>query len=89
MAAYELRELKTKMQGLLEKHFIRPSVSPWDTPILFIEKKDDNMWLCINYSILNQVTMKNHYPIPRINDLFDQLGGAAVYSKIDLRLGYH
>ena len=89
MTSMELKELKTQLQDLVDKGFIRPSVSPWDAPVLFIKKKDGTMRLCINYRQLNKVTIKNKYPLPRIDDLFDQLQGASVFSKIDLRLGYH
>ena len=66
-----------------------PIITPWGAPVLFVRKKDSSLRLCIDYRMLNQVTVKNRYPLPRIDDLFDQLGGAAVYSKIDLRSGYH
>ena len=89
MAPLELRELKTQLQELLEQGFIRPSVSPWGAPVLFVRKKDGSLRLCIDYRMLNRVTVKNRYPLPRIDDLFDQLGGATVFSKIDLRSGYH
>ncbi|KAL0560424.1 hypothetical protein IC582_000829 [Cucumis melo] len=89
MAPAELKELKVQLQELLDKGFIRPSVSPWGAPILFIKKKDGSMRLCIDYRELNKVTVKNRYPLPRIDDLFDQLQGATVFSKIDLRSGYH
>ena len=89
MAPSELRELKVQLQELLEKGFIQPSVSPWGAPVLFVKKKDGTMRLCIDYRQLNQVTVKNKYPLPRIDDLFDQLQGACVFSKIDLRSGYH
>ncbi|KAL4014305.1 hypothetical protein IC575_026505 [Cucumis melo] len=89
MAPAELKELKVQLQELLDKGFIRPSVSPWGAPILFVKKKDGSMCLCIDYRELNNVTVKNHYPLPRIKDLFDQLQGATVFSKIDLRSGYH
>ncbi|KAA0045460.1 ty3-gypsy retrotransposon protein [Cucumis melo var. makuwa] len=85
----ELKELKVQLQELLDKGFIRPSVSPWEAPVLFVKKKDGSMRLCIDYRELNKVTVKNHYPLPRIDDLFDQLQGATVFSKIDLRSGYH
>ena len=74
---------------LLDKGFTRPSTSPWGTPVLFAKKKDKTLRLCIDYKQLNRVTIKNWYPLPRIDDLFDQLRGARVYSKIDLRTGYH
>ena len=89
MAPVELKELKKQLIELLEKGFIRPSVSPWGAPVLFVKKKDGTMRLCIDYRKLNQVTIKNKYPLPRIDDLFDQLQGAQVFSKIDLRSGYH
>ena len=85
----ELAELKVQLQELLDKGFIRPSNSPWGAPVLFVKKKDDTLRLCINYRQLNKVTVKNRYPLPRIDDLFDQLKGARVFSKIDLRSGYH
>ncbi|KAL0537094.1 hypothetical protein IC582_026064 [Cucumis melo] len=89
MAPTELKELKVQLQELLDKGFIRPSVSPWGAPVLFVKKKDGSMRLCIDYRELNKVTIKNRYPLPRIDDLFDQLQGATVFSKIDLRSGYH
>ncbi|KAL0544112.1 hypothetical protein IC582_019223 [Cucumis melo] len=89
MAPAELKELNVQLQELLDKGFIRPSVSPWGAPVLFVKKKDGSMRLCIDYRELNKVTVKNRYPLPRIDDLFDQLQGATVSSKIDLRLGYH
>ncbi|KAL0558788.1 hypothetical protein IC582_003370 [Cucumis melo] len=89
MALAELKELKVQLQELLDKGFIRPSVSPWGAPTLFVKKKDGSMRLCIDYRELNKVTIKNRYPLPRIDDLFDQLQGATVFSKIDLRSGYH
>ncbi|TYK03368.1 ty3-gypsy retrotransposon protein [Cucumis melo var. makuwa] len=89
MAPAELKELKVKLQELLDKGFIWPSVSPWGVPVLFVKKKDGSMRLCIDYRELNKVTVKNKYPLPRIDDLFDQLQGATVFSKIDLRSGYH
>jgi Reverse transcriptase (RNA-dependent DNA polymerase) len=89
MAPAELRELKIQLEELLEKGFIRPSTSPWGAPVLFVRKKDDTLRLCIDYRELNKVTVPNRYPIPRIDDLFDQLQGSQVYSKIDLRSGYH
>ncbi|KAL0561647.1 hypothetical protein IC582_002087 [Cucumis melo] len=89
MAPAELKELKVQLQELLDKGFIRPSVSPWGAPVLFVKKKDGSMRLCIDYRELNKVTVKNRYPLPRIDDLFDQLQGATVFSKIHLRSGYH
>ncbi|KAL0561248.1 hypothetical protein IC582_001670 [Cucumis melo] len=89
MAPAELKELKVQLQELLDKGFIRPSVSPWGAPVLFVKKKDGSMRLCIDYRELNKVTVKNRYPLPRIDDLFNQLQGATVFSKIDLRSGYH
>ena len=73
----------------MDKGFIRPSTSPWGAPVLFAKKKDKTLLLCIDYRQLNRVTIKNWYPLHRIDDLFDQLRGARVYSKIDLRTGYH
>ena len=89
MAPTELRELKTQLQELLEKGYIRPSISPWGAPTLFVKKKDGTLRLCIDYRQLNRVTIKNKYPLPRVDDLFDQLQGARVFIKIDLRSGYH
>ena len=89
MAPAELRELKAQLEELLSKGFIRPSISPWGAPVLFMKKKDGSLRLCIDYRQLNRVTIRNQYPLPRIDDLFDQLQGSRVYSKIDLRLGYH
>ncbi|XP_055814099.1 uncharacterized protein LOC129883465 [Solanum dulcamara] len=89
MAPAELRELKAQLQELLGKGFIRPSASPWGAPVLFVKKKDGSLRMCIDYRQLNKVTIKNRYPLPRIDDLFDQLEGACVFSKIDLRSGYH
>ena len=89
MASLELQELKKQLQELLDKSFIRPSVSPWGAPVLFVKKKDGTLRLCIDYRKLNQATVKNKYPLPRIEDLFDQLQGAGTLSKIDLRSGYH
>ncbi|KAL0534044.1 hypothetical protein IC582_028321 [Cucumis melo] len=82
-------ELKVQLQELLDKGFIRPSVLTWGAPVLFVKKKDGSMRLCIDYRELNEVTVKNHYPLPRIDVLFDQLQGATVFCKIDLRSGYH
>ncbi|RVW67114.1 Retrovirus-related Pol polyprotein from transposon 17.6 [Vitis vinifera] len=89
IAPVELKELKVQLQELLDKGFIRPSVSPWGAPVLFVKKKDGSRRLCIDYRELNKVTVRNKYPLPRIDDLFDQLQGACVFSKIDLQSGYH
>ncbi|TYK31665.1 ty3-gypsy retrotransposon protein [Cucumis melo var. makuwa] len=89
MAPIELKELEVQLQELLNEGFIRPSVSPWGAPVLFVKKKDGSIRLCIDYREFNKVTVKNKYPLPRIDDLFDQLQGATVFSKIDLRSGYH
>ena len=89
MASSELKELKTQLQELVDRGFIRPSISPWGTPVLFVKKKDDTWRLCIDSRQLNKVTIRNKYPLPRIDDLFDQLQGAKVFSKIDLRSRYH
>ena len=77
------------MKELLDRGFIRPSTSPWGAPALFSIKKDNTLWLCIDYRQLNRVIIKNRYTLPRIDDLFDQLRGARFYSKINLRTGYH
>jgi len=84
-----MTELKKQLEELLDKGYIRPSVSPWGAPVLFVKKKDLSLRMCIDYRELNNVTVKNKYPLPRIDDLFDQLQGAGVFSKIDLRSGYH
>ena len=89
MPPNELVELKKQLGELEEKNFIRPSISPWGCPALFVKKKDGSLRMCVDYRPLNEVTIKNKYPLPRIDDLFDQLTGATVFSKIDLRLGYH
>ncbi|KAL0305050.1 UNVERIFIED_CONTAM: Transposon Ty3-I Gag-Pol polyprotein [Sesamum calycinum] len=88
MAPLELKELKKQLEELLDKGFIRPSISPWGAPVLFVKKKDGSMRLCIDYRQLNRITIKNKYPLPRIDDLLDQLKSATVFSKIDLRSGY-
>ncbi|KAA3466328.1 DNA/RNA polymerases superfamily protein [Gossypium australe] len=87
MAPKELVELKAQIQELLDRGFIRPSVSPWGAPVLFVKKKYGSMCMCIDYRQLNKMMIKNKYPLPIIDDLFDQLRGAAIFSKIDLRLG--
>ena len=89
MALTELKELKKQLSELQAMGFIRPSFSPWGAPVLFVKKNDGSMRLCVDYRQLNKVTVKNRYPLPRIDDLFDQLKGASVFSKIDLRSGYH
>jgi hypothetical protein len=89
MATLELAELKEHIKELLEKGFIHPSSSPWGAPVIFVLKNDGTQRLCVDYRALNEVTIKNKYPLPRIDDLFDQLHGACVLSKIDLRSRYH
>nr|CAH66107.1 OSIGBa0101K10.6 [Oryza sativa] len=89
MAANELAEVKRQVDDLLQKGYIRPSSSPWEAPVIFVEKKDHTQRMCVDYRALNDVTIKNKYPLPRIDDLFDQLKGATIFSKIDLRSGYH
>ena len=89
IAPAELVELKKHIEELLEKQFIRPSVSPSGALVLLVKKKDGSSRLCVDYRQLNKLTIKNKYPLPRINDLMDHLHGAAVFSKIDLRSGYH
>ena len=84
MAPTELKDLKTQLHELLDKDFIRPSVSPWGAPVLFVKKKDGTLWMCIDYRQINKVTVKNKYLLPIIEDLFYQLKGASVFSKIDL-----
>jgi len=88
MAPAELVELKSQIDELLGKQFIRPSTSPWGAPMLLVKKKDESSRLCVDYRQLNKVTIKNKYPLPRIDDLMDQLHGALVFSKIDLRSRY-
>ena len=89
LAPIELQELRVQLQELLDKGFNRLSTTPWGALVLFAKKKDKTFQLCIDYKQLNSVNIKNRYPLPRIDDLFDQLRGARVYSKIDLRTGYH
>jgi hypothetical protein len=89
MSPMEMKELKIQLQGLLDKGYICPSTSPWGCSALFVEKKDKEMRLCVDYHPLNAVTIKNKYPLPHISILFDQLARAQVFSKIDLRSGYH
>ncbi|GJY12589.1 putative reverse transcriptase domain-containing protein [Tanacetum coccineum] len=89
LAPSEMKELSEQLQELSNKGFIRPSSSPWGALVLFVKKKDGSFRMCIDYQELNKLTVKNRYPLPRIDDLFDQLQGSSVYSKIDLRSGYH
>ena len=89
MALTELKELKIQLQELLDKGFIRPSVSHRGAHVLFLKNKYGTLWMCIDYWQINKVIEKNKYPLPRIEDLFDQLKGASVFSKIDLRSGYY
>ncbi|GJU63372.1 reverse transcriptase domain-containing protein [Tanacetum coccineum] len=89
LAPAEMKELAEQLKELSDKGFIRPSSSLWGAPILFVKKKDGSFQMCIDYRELNKLTVKNRYPLPRIDDLFDQLQGSSIYSKIDLRLGYH
>ncbi|GKD73814.1 putative reverse transcriptase domain-containing protein, partial [Tanacetum coccineum] len=89
LAPAEMQELSTQLQELSDRGFIRPSSSPWGAPVLFVKKKDGSFRMCIDYRELNKLTVKNRYPLSRIDDLFDQLQGSRVYSKIDLRSGYH
>ncbi|GJT80826.1 putative reverse transcriptase domain-containing protein [Tanacetum coccineum] len=89
LAPSEMKELSEQLQELSDKGFIRPSSSPWGAPVLFVKKKDGSFRMCIDYRELNKLTVKNHYPLSRIDDLFDQLQGFSIYSKIDLRSGYH
>ncbi|GJR41906.1 putative reverse transcriptase domain-containing protein [Tanacetum coccineum] len=89
LAPSEMKELAEQLQELTDKGFIRPSSSPWGAPVLFVKKKDGSFRMCIDYRELNKLTVKNRYPLPRIDDLFDQLQGSSIYSKIDMRSGYH
>ncbi|GKA03120.1 putative reverse transcriptase domain-containing protein [Tanacetum coccineum] len=89
LAPSELEELMGQLKELQEKGFIRPSLSPWGAPILFVKKKDGSFRMCIDYRELNKLTVKNRYPLLRIDDLFDQLQGSQFFLKIDLRSGYH
>nr|GEU79813.1 hypothetical protein [Tanacetum cinerariifolium] len=89
LAPSEMKELSDQLKELSKKGFIRPSSSPWGAPILFVKKKDGSFQICIDYRELNKLIVKNHYPLPRIDDLFNQLQGSSVYSKIDLRSGYY
>jgi hypothetical protein len=89
MAANQLAELKEQLQELLHKGYIYPSASPWGAPVIFVPKKDGTQRICVDYRSLNEVTIKDMYPLPRIDDLFDQLKGDCFFSKIDLRSRYH
>ncbi|GKC20998.1 hypothetical protein Tco_1023148, partial [Tanacetum coccineum] len=89
LAPLEMHELSNQLQELADRDFIRPSTSPWGAPLLFVKKIEGSFRICIDYRELNKLTVKNRYPLPRIDDLFDQLQGSSVYSKIDLRSGYH
>ncbi|GJY81761.1 reverse transcriptase domain-containing protein [Tanacetum coccineum] len=89
LALSKMQELLNQIQELAERGFIRPSTSPWGAPVLYVKKKDGSSRMCIDYRELNKLTVKNRYPLPRIDDLFDQLQGSSVYSKIDLRTSYH
>nr|GEY84014.1 putative reverse transcriptase domain-containing protein [Tanacetum cinerariifolium] len=89
LAPSKMQELSTQLQEILDKGFIRPSSSPWEAPVLFVKKKDGSLRMCIDYRELNKLTVKNRYLLPRINDLFDQLQGLSMHSKIELRSGYH
>jgi hypothetical protein len=89
MAANELEELKKQLRELQDKGYIRPSSSPWGSPVLFVKKKDGSLIMCIDYRSLNEITIKNKYLLPRIDDLFDQLKGAKHFLKIELRSGYY
>ncbi|GKD20907.1 hypothetical protein Tco_1222610 [Tanacetum coccineum] len=85
----KMKEFSEQLKELSDKGFIRPSSSPWGAPVLFVKKKDGSFRMCIDYQELNKLRVKNRYPLPRIDDLFDQLQGSSVYSKIELRSGYH
>ncbi|GJU44472.1 putative reverse transcriptase domain-containing protein [Tanacetum coccineum] len=89
LAPSEMQELSNQLHELADRGFIRPRTSPWGAPVLFVKKKDESFRMCIDYRELNKLTVKNRYPLPRIDDLFDQLQGSSIYSKIDLRSGYH
>jgi len=89
MAVPELNELSIHLKELLDQGFIQPSVSPQGAPVIFVNKKDGTLILCIDYRDINKATIRNRYPLPQIDDLFDLLKGASIFSKIYLRLGYH
>nr|GFC81084.1 putative reverse transcriptase domain-containing protein [Tanacetum cinerariifolium] len=89
LAPSGMKDLSKQLKEPSGKGFIRPSSSPWGAPVLFVKKKDGSFRMCIDYRELNKLTVKNRYPLPRIDDLFDQFQGLSVYSKIDLRSDYH
>ena len=89
MNILELNELKLQLQELIDKHYVRPSVSPWGAPVIFVKNKDGTLCLCIDYHQLNKMTIKNMYPLPRIDDMIYQICRATIFSKIDLKSGYH
>ena len=89
MAPVKLKELNIQLQELHNKGFIRPSISPWGAPVLFVKKNDGSLWLCVDYRKLNRITVKKKYPLPRIDDLFDKLCGVCYFSNFDLRYSYH
>jgi hypothetical protein len=89
MGPKELKELKEQLDELESKGFIQESISPWGSPVIFVDKRDGGRRMCGDFRNLNNITIKNKYPLPRIHDLFDQVHGARVFSKIDLRSGYH
>jgi hypothetical protein len=89
LSGAQLAELRAQLQELLEKGFVRPSTSPYGAPILFVPKKDGGRRLCIDYSALNKITVRNQHPLPRIDEIFEQLHGSCVFSKLDLASGYH
>ncbi|GKG01680.1 putative reverse transcriptase domain-containing protein, partial [Tanacetum coccineum] len=89
LAPSEMKKLSEQLKELSDKGFIRPSSSPLGAPVLFVKKKDGSFRMCIDYRELNKLTVKNRYPLPRIDDLFDQLQGSSIYSKINVRSGYH
>ena len=89
MAPAELKELKLQLKDVTDKGFIQPGISPWGAPVLFVKRKDGTLSMCIDYQHLNKFAIKNKYPLPRIDDLFDQLQGSSFFSKNNLRSGYH
>ncbi len=89
MSHEELKELKVQLEELLTKGYIKPSKSPYGAPVLFVHKKDGTLRMCVDYRALNKATVKNRYPLPRIDDLFDRFSGTKVFSRIDLRSGYY